>query len=123
MKQQKKVSDTRVSRRNFLTRGAGTMFAMNHLHGITLDAAPIETVFSKTFPAKTYVCPPCGLPCDKLTYDKPGDCPSCGMKLVPVGPAEAQLLQLITKEQGRPVVSQQVACRFVPLVGAEGYPA
>jgi len=46
-----------------------------------------------------------------------------GRLVVPVGPAEAQLLQLITKEQGRPVVSQQVACRFVPLVGAEGYPA
>jgi len=45
-----------------------------------------------------------------------------GRLVVPVGPAEAQLLQLITREQGRPVVSQQVACRFVPLVGAEGYP-
>jgi hypothetical protein len=22
---------------------------------------------------KTYVCPPCGLGCDKLTFDKPGD--------------------------------------------------
>jgi len=64
------------------------MFAMSYLHGIILDAAPIETTFSKTSAAKTYICPPCGLPCDKLTYDKPGDCPSCGMKLVPVGPAE-----------------------------------
>jgi putative intracellular protease/amidase/DNA-directed RNA polymerase subunit RPC12/RpoP len=87
MKQKNETNDS-VSRRSFLTRGAGTMFAMSYLHGIALDAAPIETTFSKTSAAKAYVCPPCGLPCDKLTYDKPGDCPSCGMKLVPVGPAE-----------------------------------
>jgi protein-L-isoaspartate(D-aspartate) O-methyltransferase len=45
-----------------------------------------------------------------------------GRLVVPIGPAEAQLLQLITKQQGRPVISHQVACRFVPLVGEEGYP-
>lgn len=45
-----------------------------------------------------------------------------GRLAVPIGPAEAQLLQLITKEQGRPVISHQVACRFVPLVGEQGYP-
>lgn len=45
-----------------------------------------------------------------------------GRLVVPIGPTEAQLLQLIAKEQGKPVVSQQVACRFVPLIGAEGYP-
>lgn len=31
---------------------------------------------------KSYVCPPCGLSCDKLTFDQPGDCPNCGMKLI-----------------------------------------
>src|ERR1044071_9390029 len=29
-----------------------------------------------------YVCPPCGLECDKLTFDKPGTCPVCGMTLI-----------------------------------------
>jgi CubicO group peptidase (beta-lactamase class C family)/putative intracellular protease/amidase len=32
--------------------------------------------------AKVYVCPPCGLDCDRLTFDKPGVCPHCGMTLV-----------------------------------------
>jgi len=32
---------------------------------------------------RTYVCPPCGLDCDKLTFDRPGKCPQCGMKLIP----------------------------------------
>lgn len=31
---------------------------------------------------KVYVCPPCGLDCDKATHDKPGVCPHCGMTLV-----------------------------------------
>jgi putative intracellular protease/amidase len=31
----------------------------------------------------TYICPPCGQPCDKVTFDKPGSCPVCGMTLIP----------------------------------------
>jgi len=88
MKKQKNQSDTEVSRRSFLTQSANTMFAMSSLHGIVLDKEPVETKLSLNKTAKVYVCPPCGLPCDKLTYDKPGDCPSCGMKLVPAGPSE-----------------------------------
>jgi putative intracellular protease/amidase/DNA-directed RNA polymerase subunit RPC12/RpoP len=40
-------------------------------------------------PAKEYVCPPCGAPCDTLSFDKPGACPKCGMALVEKGSAEA----------------------------------
>ena len=32
--------------------------------------------------AKLYVCPACGCPDDGRTFDKPGVCPSCGMKLI-----------------------------------------
>src|ERR1700736_1643650 len=31
---------------------------------------------------KTYVCPECGLDCDKQTFEKPGACPGCGMALI-----------------------------------------
>ena len=31
---------------------------------------------------KEYVCTPCGLDCDHAVHNKPGTCPSCGMKLV-----------------------------------------
>jgi len=34
---------------------------------------------------KSYICPPCGLSCDRLTFDKPGSCPNCGMTLIPAG--------------------------------------
>jgi protein-L-isoaspartate(D-aspartate) O-methyltransferase len=45
-----------------------------------------------------------------------------GHMVVPIGPPEAQFLQLISKVENRPVVSEQVPCRFVPLIGAQGYP-
>jgi protein-L-isoaspartate(D-aspartate) O-methyltransferase len=44
-----------------------------------------------------------------------------GRLVVPVGPIEAQQLQQITKRDGVPKISQQVACRFVPLIGEQGY--
>lgn len=30
-----------------------------------------------------YVCPPCGFECDSIVYDHAGECPVCGMNLVP----------------------------------------
>ena len=44
-----------------------------------------------------------------------------GRMVIPVGPAHAQELQLIRKQDGRPVVQTLEGCRFVPLIGAEGY--
>ena len=46
-----------------------------------------------------------------------------GRLVVPVGPAEAQFLQLVTKREGKPVLSEQTPCRFVPLIGEQGYRA
>ena len=31
---------------------------------------------------ETYVCPPCDSDCDKLVFDKPGNCSKCHMKLI-----------------------------------------
>ena len=46
-----------------------------------------------------------------------------GRLVIPVGPVEAQFLQLVTKRDGQPVLSEQVPCRFVPLIGEQGYRA
>ena len=35
-----------------------------------------------TTASEKYICPPCGHPCDKQTFDKPGKCPGCGMPLI-----------------------------------------
>jgi protein-L-isoaspartate(D-aspartate) O-methyltransferase len=44
-----------------------------------------------------------------------------GRMVIPVGPAHAQELQLIRKQDGKPIAQTLEGCRFVPLIGAEGY--
>jgi protein-L-isoaspartate(D-aspartate) O-methyltransferase len=44
-----------------------------------------------------------------------------GRMVIPVGPARAQQLQLVRKQGGQPVVTHLEGCRFVPLIGSDGY--
>jgi protein-L-isoaspartate(D-aspartate) O-methyltransferase len=44
-----------------------------------------------------------------------------GRMVIPVGPAHAQELQLVRKKTGEPLVTSLEGCRFVPLIGSEGY--
>ncbi len=44
-----------------------------------------------------------------------------GRMVIPVGPPQAQELQLVRKQAGQPVVANLEGCRFVPLIGSEGY--
>jgi len=44
-----------------------------------------------------------------------------GRLVVPVGASDSQQLLVITKQQGHPVISESVPCRFVPLIGEQGY--
>jgi protein-L-isoaspartate(D-aspartate) O-methyltransferase len=46
-----------------------------------------------------------------------------GRMVIPVGPRGAQDLQLVENAHGVPIVSTISGCRFVPLIGAEGYPS
>jgi protein-L-isoaspartate(D-aspartate) O-methyltransferase len=45
-----------------------------------------------------------------------------GRLVAPVGPSESQQLLLVTKEKETAVIVESVPCRFVPLIGARGYP-
>ena len=45
-----------------------------------------------------------------------------GRMVVPVGPASAQELQLVRKQEGHAIISILEGCRFVPLIGDQGYP-
>jgi len=79
---------TPVNRRSFVASMAALVPAYALLSPTRLMAASSPTL--RTNPARiagapVYVCPPCGLPCDKLTFDKPGSCPQCGMTLIPAG--------------------------------------
>jgi len=44
-----------------------------------------------------------------------------GRMVIPVGPADAQELQLVEKREGGAVVRILEGCRFVPLIGGQGY--
>ena len=44
-----------------------------------------------------------------------------GRMVIPVGPQQSQVLQLVRKREGQAVIASIEACRFVPLIGAEGY--
>ena len=46
---------------------------------------------------------------------------SNGKMVIPVGPPQAQELKLVRKQDGKTVVEVLEGCRFVPLIGAEGY--
>jgi protein-L-isoaspartate(D-aspartate) O-methyltransferase len=45
-----------------------------------------------------------------------------GILVIPLGDAWSQTLQAIRKIGGRPAVENIVECRFVPLIGAQGWP-
>ena len=44
-----------------------------------------------------------------------------GRMVIPVGPAHAQELQFVRKKAGQSLVVSLEGCRFVPLIGSEGY--
>jgi len=44
-----------------------------------------------------------------------------GRLVVPVGPSDCQELLLVRKQEGQPVTERLEGCRFVPLIGDQGY--
>jgi putative intracellular protease/amidase len=75
-----------LTRRRFLASSAGAAIAAG-----SISAFGIELNSSSTGPVKFaggYICPPCGQACDKLTFDKAGTCPQCGMTLITADPSE-----------------------------------
>jgi putative intracellular protease/amidase len=72
-----------LTRRNYL-KGSAVAIAATAFGSPALATAAVPPPVGSGAPAQTYRCPPCGLPCDQLVFDKPGTCPNCGMTLVPV---------------------------------------
>jgi len=44
-----------------------------------------------------------------------------GRMIIPVGPPAAQQLKLVRKQGGQPIIVTLEGCRFVPLIGDQGY--
>lgn len=84
-----------LTRRSFIKGGAGAVVGAGCLHGLHVSAGATSSLDGQGAAGMTYVCPPCGLPCDKLTFDKPGVCPQCRMTLIPLneaGPPKVAIL-------------------------------
>jgi putative intracellular protease/amidase len=86
-KENRSTGNDGLNRRSFVKGSAGAALAAGVLHSLGLPALAANQSISPSL-AKTYVCPPCGAPCDKLSFDKPGVCPQCGMDLIPFGGGE-----------------------------------
>lgn len=70
-----------MGRNSLLTRRSFVILAASLVP--TYKFGPLYKLLAQRVQAKKiYVCPPCGLNCDKLEFDKPGTCPVCGMTLV-----------------------------------------
>jgi hypothetical protein len=85
----KDASTNGITRRRFLISGAGAVIATSYAAKTGLSM-PLSAKFPLPNPkAAAYICPPCGEPCDKLTFDAPGTCPHCGMTLIAADGKEA----------------------------------
>src|ERR1700694_3238624 len=85
MNEEMKTMDDGLTRRSFIKGSAGAVMAISCLNSFGLSGTPLEARATPSAGAQVYICPPCGQPCDKLTFDKPGTCPNCQMTLVPLG--------------------------------------
>src|SRR5262245_11297879 len=77
MKKEKKSLRGQLTRRHFVKSGAGAIAALASLPTL-LRPIPLAAHITDA----KYVCPTCGLECDKLIFDKPGTCTTCGMTLI-----------------------------------------
>ena len=78
-----------MNRRNLLKLGiAATLPTQTIGQLLSASTADARTTVADSRASNGYVCPPCGLPCDSLIFDKPGTCPNCGMTLIPTTPGK-----------------------------------
>src|SRR5262249_45518613 len=78
----RRTAEEGLTRRRFMKCGTHAMVAASCLPALGRSAAALGMTQGQNATTNVYLCPPCGLPCDKLTFDNPGTCPECGMTLI-----------------------------------------
>ena len=73
-----------LTRRHFIKSGAGALIAAGCLTTFATSAPVLAELASQSRGGGGFICPPCGQDCDKLRFAEPGNCPQCGMKLIPL---------------------------------------
>ena len=61
---------------------------------ILISSAHSSSIFAQDNTAPIYQCAPCGCSSDDKHFDKPGNCPSCGMKMEKVSTPNKSLITL-----------------------------
>ena len=84
------MSQTAVTRRGFMKTGAGAVAAASLLPALNRHVLALGEYTDAGRTPLVYVCTPCGLDCDKLEFDKPGNCPACGMPLIEKSVADSR---------------------------------
>lgn len=82
MKHDRGTTNDGLTRRNFIKRSAGAVIAASCLPALEVCGKTFAPRVPEGAAKAVYICPPCARDCDKLTFDKPGACPVCGMTLI-----------------------------------------
>ena len=69
MNEHSKYASDRLNRRSFIKGGAGAVIAASCMSTLGFSTSAFATHANPFVSTTVYVCPPCGLPCDKLTFD------------------------------------------------------
>jgi protein-L-isoaspartate(D-aspartate) O-methyltransferase len=98
-------------------RAQGTLQRLGY-HGVTLEVGDGSAGLPANAPYDGIVVAAAAPTMPQALFDQLKE---RGRMVIPIGLPEAQDLQLIKKLEGKPVITQQLGCRFVPLIGEQGY--
>jgi protein-L-isoaspartate(D-aspartate) O-methyltransferase len=101
-----------------LAEGAETILARLGFHNVKVVVGDGSRGLREYAPFDAIVVSAAAPTIPKSLLDQLAD---SGKMVIPVGPPHAQELDLVRKQEGKPVVEVLEGCRFVPLVGGEGY--
>lgn len=107
-----------IERHETLAHSAATILASLGLNNVTVVVGDGSQGLREHAPFDAILVSAAAPSVPRSLFDQLSD---TGRMVIPVGPPLAQELQLVRKHGGTPVVDVLEGCRFVPLVGAEGY--
>jgi len=107
-----------IERHETLAHSAATILAGLGLNNVTVVVGDGSQGLLEHAPFDAILVSAAAPSVPRSLFDQLSD---TGRMVIPVGPPHAQELQLVNKHDGNPEVEVLEGCRFVPLVGAEGY--
>ena len=107
-----------IERYPTLARGAETVLADLELNNVKVEIGDGSRGLSEFAPYDAILVSAAAPTVPQSLLDQLSE---GGRMVIPVGPTHAQELQLIRKQEDKPIAQTLEGCRFVPLIGAEGY--